>query len=158
MVVWVFPERGGGVESGEAAADRGLAGAAVAVAREQRYRTGARQWFAFVVPGGEEAAELGRDGERTAPWSSQDGAVARESAQVGQAEVVRAACEHGDGDQRGELWSGVWSASAAARATAALSSQGRVSPKQCSKTRSTASMLVSTPARSKAPSAARMRT
>jgi hypothetical protein len=51
-----------------------------------------------VVPCGEEAAELGRDGERAAPGSGKDGAVAGESAQVGQAEVVRAARECGDGD------------------------------------------------------------
>jgi hypothetical protein len=57
----------------------------------------------LVVPGGEEASELGRDGERAAPGSGDDGAVAGESAEVGEADVVRAARDHGDGDQRAEL-------------------------------------------------------
>lgn len=41
----------------------------------------------MLVVGGEEAAQLGRDGEHAAPWSDEDGAVGGESAEVGVADV-----------------------------------------------------------------------
>ena len=79
------------MESGEAAADRGLADASVAVAGEQRQWSAVGMACALVVPGGEEAAEFGRDGEHAAVGPGQDGAVAGEAAEVRMADVVGAA-------------------------------------------------------------------
>jgi acyl-CoA synthetase (AMP-forming)/AMP-acid ligase II len=110
----VFPERRGCVESSEAAADGGLADASVAVAGEERQLSAGGLSHALALPGGEEVSQLGWNGEHATVRSDEDGAVAGEASEVGVAQVVRAASEDGDGDQRHGLRVRVWSASATA--------------------------------------------
>lgn len=74
-----------------------------AVAGEQRYDARTRQRFSLDVPGWRGTTELGRDGAPAGPGSGEDGAIAGEPAEIGEADVVRATREHRDGDQRGEL-------------------------------------------------------
>ena len=154
----VFPERGGSVESREAATDRGLAGAAVAVAGEQGDCLPGRLRLAFVVPGGSEASQLGRDGERAAPGSGEDGAVAGEPAEVGAADVVRAAREDGDDDQRGELAVRGLVGQRRGAGDGGVELAGSGLAEAVLEDAVEASRLVSTPARWRASSAARMRT
>jgi hypothetical protein len=78
----------------------------VAVAGEQRRRAGVDGSGGLVMPGGEEASELERNGVGAAPGSNEDATVGGQAAQVGVADEMRAAADCGKGGEGGQLWVG----------------------------------------------------
>jgi hypothetical protein len=125
----VFPQRGGGVECLQSAADRGSAATAVAAAGKQRDGGMRASAADLVFPGGEEAAELGRDRRAAAAGAGNDAAVGGNVPEVGLLDEVGVADDGGEGDERGELGVGAVVGERGGAAAAWLNRQGRVSPK-----------------------------